>query len=62
LRIGWSVLRFGARVVCAEPQTGIRPVQEIDLVAGEIEASEKQLGDRFHPVEGKSNTKVSIRE
>jgi hypothetical protein len=56
------VLPFGAHAVCAEPQTGIRPAQEIDLVAGEIEASEKQLRDRFYRVEGKPNPQVSIRE
>jgi hypothetical protein len=50
------VLPFGSHVACGKPQTSIRPTQEIDFVAGEIDASEKQVGDRFYRVEGKSNT------
>jgi hypothetical protein len=53
---------FGSHVVRGEPQTGIRPAEEIDFVAGEIEASEKQVGDRFYRVEGKSKAQVSIGE
>jgi hypothetical protein len=57
-----SVRPFGSHVVRGEPQTGIRPAEEVDFVAGEIEASEKQVGDRFYRVEGKSKAQVSIGE
>jgi hypothetical protein len=57
-----SVLPFGSHVVCDVPQIDIRPAQDIHLVAGEIGAPEKQVGDRSNRVESKSNAHGSIGE
>ena len=48
--------------VAQEPQTSIRPAKEVDLVAGELETSQTQLGDRLHPIERKSDAQVLIGE
>jgi hypothetical protein len=55
-----SVSPIGSHVLAREPQAGISPAQEIDLVAGEIGTSEEQIGNRFQRVEGKSNAQGSI--
>ena len=57
-----SVLRCASQGASQEPHTSIGPAQEIDLVAGKIETSQAQLGDRFHPVERKSDAQVLIGE
>jgi hypothetical protein len=57
-----SLLRRASHGASQEPHTSIGPAQEIDLVAGEIEASQKQLSDGVHPVERKSDAQVLIGE
>jgi hypothetical protein len=42
-----------------EPHTRICPAEEIDLVAGEIDASQTQIGDRLHRIERKLGAQVS---
>jgi hypothetical protein len=48
--------------VSQEPQTSIRPAEQIDLVRAEIDTSQTQLGDRLNPVERKSDSQVLIGE
>jgi hypothetical protein len=57
-----SVLRLAAQRAPQEPHTRICPAEEIDLVAGEIDASQKQIGDRLHRIERKSGAQVFIGE
>ena len=57
-----SVLRLAAQGAPQEPHTRICPAEEIDLVAGEIDASQKQIGDRLHRIERKSDAQVFIGE
>jgi hypothetical protein len=57
-----SVLRSAAQGAPQEPHTRVCPAEEIDLVAGEIDASQKQIGDRLHRIERKSDAQVFIGE
>jgi hypothetical protein len=57
-----SVLPFASHGLTQEPQISIRPGEQFDLVLTEIEASQKQLGHRLHPVERKSDTQVLVGE
>jgi hypothetical protein len=57
-----SVLRCAAYGASHKPHTSIGPAQEIDLVAGEIEASQKQVGDGLYRIDRKSGAQVLIGE
>jgi hypothetical protein len=57
-----SVLPFAAHFVAQEPQTIIRLPKEVDLIAGELDTSQTQLGDRLEPIERKPDAQVLIGE
>jgi hypothetical protein len=56
------VLPFASHVVAQEPQTSIRPAKEVDLVAGELDTSQTQLGHRLDPIERKPDAQALIGE
>jgi hypothetical protein len=55
------VLSF-ASYFAQEPETSIRPAKEVDLLAGELDTSQTQLGDRLDLIERKSDAQVLIGE
>jgi hypothetical protein len=57
-----SLLRRASHGASQEPQTSIRPAEQVYLVAREIEASQKQFGDGFHWIERKSDAQGLIGE
>jgi hypothetical protein len=56
------VLSFASYFVAQEPETSIRPAKEVDLLAGELDTSQTQLGDRLDLIERKSDAQVLIGE
>jgi hypothetical protein len=60
-RVG-PVPPFACDFVSQEPQASIRLAKKVDLVAGELDTSHTQIGDRLDPLERKSDPQVLIGE